>query len=146
MNLWARELRSKSKLGKLASCMQGSTPIPAFLTTADNNHTWGLLLSIPVQSPRNKSYFLLDRSVSTIQRNTNVQRYYDFCPNSRSNPLFASDFLPTEAMCIFNLYLCIFFCLNWHKWSWNDKRVTTDQREEDWQWDLETTCIIQEPV
>lgn len=37
-----------------------------------------------------------------------------------------------------------FFHLNWHKWSLNDKRVTPDQREEDWQQGLETTCIVQE--
>lgn len=33
-----KKLRSKSNLGKLASCTQASTLIPAFLTAADNNH------------------------------------------------------------------------------------------------------------
>lgn len=108
MNLWIRELQSKSNR-KTCLLHAGLHTIPAFLTAAENSHTWGLLLRIPVQSPRNQPYFLLDHSISTIQTNTNVQCCYDFCLNSRSNPLFASDFLPTDVMYIFNLYLCIFF-------------------------------------
>lgn len=44
----------------------------------------------------------------------------------------------------FQFCIYAFFPLNLQKWSLNDKRVLADQRKEDWQQCLETTCTIPE--
>lgn len=64
-----KKLQIKPNIRKLASCMQDYATILWCITTVDNNHAWGLLLSILIESPRNQSYFFW-----------------------RNNPLSAADF------------------------------------------------------
>lgn len=139
MNLWVRELQSKSDLGELAFCMQGSTWSQHFLQQP-RTITFEGFCSV-LQYNHHESYFLLDRQYLPYKQ---IWKY-------NAVMIFVQPFV-----CIwrfahwsdvyFQFIFMHFFRLNWHKRSSNDKRVTTDQREQDWQRGLETTCIVREPA